>query len=214
MSALGLSVRHGGLVGAFRQRFVRRVQCRTVTALAATPLLHRVASGEEGAVEACMDQFGPIVWALSRRMSPSREDANDAAQEIFIDLWSKAGRYDPDVASEKTFVAMIARRRLIDRLRKRGRQPKTEPLVAAAEAVSSQPTDPVETRDEARRVEALLDGLKPQQRQVIRLAVMEGWTHRQISERLDIPLGTVKTHVRRGLQRVRDLLGRGGEEAR
>ncbi len=163
-------------------------------------------------MEACMDAYGPLVWALSRRMSPSNEDAADAAQEIFIDLWTKAARYDPAIASEKTFVAMIARRRLIDRLRKRGRRPQAQSLTAAADVVATS-VDRVMVQDEAGRVSRLIDQLKPQQKQVIRLAVVEGWTHTQIAERLDIPLGTVKTQVRRGLQRVRDALSAGGEEA-
>ena len=81
-----------------------------------------VAGGDAGAVRECLDAYGGLVWSLARRLSPGEAEAEDAVQEIFIELWSKAGRYDEGRASETTFVAMIARRRLIDRWRQRGRR--------------------------------------------------------------------------------------------
>jgi RNA polymerase sigma-70 factor (ECF subfamily) len=178
-----------------------------MTADASPSLLQRVADGDEAAVQECFDEFGGIVWSLARRMIPRGEDPADAVQEIFIELWRKADRYDPDIASEKTFVAMLTRRRLIDRIRKSGRTPNSAELDEAAHIPNDDRPDPVELSEEAARIRELMKELSPDQQRVLRLSINEGWSHRQIAENLDMPLGTVKTHVRRGLMRVRELLG-------
>lgn len=167
-------------------------------------LLNRIAAGDRGAVEAVMERYGNLVWSLARRFTSNRTDAEDAVQEIFIDLWSSAARYDGSKASESTFVAMIARRRLIDRLRKTKRQPGTEELDAVGDLGDPAASPDLETRDEAARAFRLIRELKPEQQEVIKLAVYDGYSHQGISDKLGIPLGTVKTHLRRGLLRVRD----------
>jgi RNA polymerase sigma factor (sigma-70 family) len=83
-------------------------------------ILERVARGDQQAVRECIDEFGGLVWAIARRMTRSRADAEDAVQEIFVDVWRSAARYDSVQGSEKVFITTIARRRLIDRIR-RGR---------------------------------------------------------------------------------------------
>ncbi len=80
-------------------------------------LLQRIAQGDESAVPACLAAYGGLVWSLARRYASDPSDAEDAAQEVFIELWRHAGRFDPAVASEATFVATVARRRLLDRAR-------------------------------------------------------------------------------------------------
>src|SRR5436190_14026687 len=90
------------------------------------PLLGRVAAGDEAAVRECLARYGGLVWSIARRFEPS--DAEDAVQEIFLDLWKSAARFDRAVASETAFVAMIARRRLIDRRRTRGRRPTLDAM--------------------------------------------------------------------------------------
>ena len=170
------------------------------------PLLARVAAGDQEAVSACLNEFGNLVWSLARRFTSSQADAEDAVQEIFIDLWSSAARYDSNKASETTFVAMLARRRLIDRVRKSKRQPDMEELSAAADF--QQPTlgPDIALQDDAKRAARLIRTLKPEQQQVIKLAVYEGHTHQSIADALQIPLGTVKTHLRRGLLKVREAM--------
>src|SRR5438132_13118196 len=90
-------------------------------------LLPRVARGDGVAVEQCVDRYGGLIWQIALRFSATRADAEDAVQEVFIDLWKSAARFDPTRASETTFVAMIARRRLIDRKRAHDRAPKQVP---------------------------------------------------------------------------------------
>ena len=87
-----------------------------------------MAAGDPLAVQECLDAYGGLVWSLARRMFQSRDDAEDAVQEIFVDIWRNADRFDPAQASETTFIAMIARRRLIDRLRYSNRRLSPESL--------------------------------------------------------------------------------------
>jgi len=172
-----------------------------------TSVLQRVAAGDDRAVEECVERFGGLVWSLARRTLADAADAEDAVQEVFIELWKHAGRYDPDAGSEATFVATITRRRLIDRLRKRGRRPDVAPLEEAERLPSPEEVDRVEARDEARRVVAAMGELKPDAQRALRLALEHGLTHREIAERTGMPLGTVKTHIRRGLLHLRESLG-------
>jgi RNA polymerase sigma-70 factor (ECF subfamily) len=168
--------------------------------------LARVAAGDQEAVQACLNRFGNLVWSLARRFTASQADAEDAVQEIFIDLWSSAARYDSGKASETTFVALLARRRLIDRLRKSGRAPNMEDLSSAADLQQPDPLPDAAVKDDAARAARLIRTLKPEQQQVIKLAVYEGHTHQSIADALQIPLGTVKTHLRRGLLKVREAM--------
>lgn len=171
-------------------------------------LLKRVAAGDQGAMTACMDQFGGLIWSLARRLSPNEADAEDAVQEIFVEIWRFADRFDPAKASETTFVAMLARRRLIDRLRKHGRQPVEESYedhhehAPSAEEVAGLGTD-------VARVAAALEGMKPEQQEAIRMSAWLGMSHSAIAEEMDLPLGTVKSHIRRGLIALREDLGAG-----
>ena len=98
-------------------------------------VLQRIASGDSAAVRDCIEQYGALVWSLARRLSRSPSDAEDATQEIFLDIWRSAGRFDAAQGSDKVFIAMIARRRLIDRLRKTSAEPPMDP-VETLEAVA------------------------------------------------------------------------------
>ena len=93
---------------------------------ASSLLLARIARGDERAVRECVQQYGALVWSMARRWSAHASDAEDAVQEIFIDLWRTASRYDSARATEAGWVAMIARRRLIDRTRRLQRSPILE----------------------------------------------------------------------------------------
>lgn len=170
------------------------------------PLLHRVAAGDESAVRQCLETYGGLVWSLARKRGLSGGEAEDAVQDVFTELWRSGGKFDPAIASEVTFVAMIARRRLIDARRKATRHASPEALVA--EAMASPPEPPAELGDEAARAAAAFTTLAPEQQRVLRLSVFEGHPHEVIARTTGLPLGTVKTHARRGLMRLREILGR------
>lgn len=177
-----------------------------------TLLLPRIAAGDQAAVPECLARYGGLVWTLARRRLGNEQDAEDAMQEVFIDLWRFADRFDPGIAEEITFVAMIARRRLVDRLRSRGRQPVTAALDAAAlsAAAASDGGGDVERRlelgEEARIAGEQLRGLKPEEQTVLRLSIYDSLSHAAIAERTGMPLGTVKSHIRRGLDSIRRTL--------
>src|SRR6202000_2241380 len=104
-------------------------------------MLQRIASGDSAAVRECIDQYGPLVWSIARRLSRTPSDAEDATQEVFLDIWRSAGRFDASQGSDKVFIAMIARRRLIDRLRKSSAEPPMDPL-ESLDGVSGAATSP------------------------------------------------------------------------
>lgn len=171
----------------------------------AQAILNRIASGDKSAVGDCLDAYGGLVWSLARRMCPN--DSEDAVQEIFIDIWKNAARFDAALASETTFVAMIARRRLIDRVRKIMRQPNVDSFedILIEPAVSSDRK--IQIGVEARQAAEALKELRPEQRQILHLSIIQGFSHQEIADALAMPLGTVKTHARRGILRVREILG-------
>lgn len=171
-------------------------------------LLQRVASGDSEAVQACIDQYSGLVWSLTRRLCRSHADAEEAVQEVFVSVWENADRFDATIASETTFIAMIARRRLIDRRRKQQRRPDHDSPVSEADVDLHDPSDRniSETQDEAARALHALNQLRPEQREVLQLSIMHGRKYEQIAETTGMPVGTVKTHARRGLIRLRKLL--------
>lgn len=170
-------------------------------------LLPRIAKGDEGAVEACLDRYGDLVWRIARRLVGDADTAADVVQEAFIDIWRAAPRFDPEQASERTFVAMIARRRVIDGWRARQRHAPATSLAEPTAIADAPSRDRLEESDEVARIQGLLSTLDPIPRQVLRLAVLGGWPHRQIATELGLPLGTVKSHIRRALLALRSQLG-------
>ncbi|MBL8823252.1 MAG: sigma-70 family RNA polymerase sigma factor [Planctomycetia bacterium] len=172
------------------------------------PLLPRIARGEQSAVAECLSRYGGMVWSLARRFLGDATEAEDAVQDIFVELWKNADRYNSALSSEATFITMVARRRLIDRRRKLGRRAEH---VTLPESVPEPQSGSVSTRmeiaDEAAKAIAALSELRPEQQEVLKLAVYHGMTHEQIALSTGLPLGTVKTHARRGLMRLRELLG-------
>jgi RNA polymerase sigma factor (sigma-70 family) len=176
-------------------------------------VLVRVARGDSQAVRECIDEFGGLVWAIARRMTRSRADAEDAVQEIFVDVWRSAGRFDAAQGSEKVFITTIARRRLIDRIR-RGRMNHLMDSEESLEDVRwAEPGNEGEIRVEAERAAAVVARLRPDQRKVLRMGLLEGMTHSEIATATGMPLGTVKTQMRRGLIQVRQWMKIGNPSA-
>jgi RNA polymerase sigma factor (sigma-70 family) len=169
-------------------------------------LLQRIASGDSAAVRECIDQYGALVWSIARRLSRTPSDAEDATQEIFLDIWRSAGRFDAAQGSDKVFIAMIARRRLIDRLRKTSAEPAMEPVATLETVVWADLGTAAETAIEAEQAARALAELRPEQRQVLELGLLHGLSQSEIATRLDMPLGTVKSFMRRGLIQVREYM--------
>jgi RNA polymerase sigma-70 factor (ECF subfamily) len=173
-------------------------------------LMSRVASGDEAAIAELYDRFGALVFKASRQVLNSRAEAEDASQEIFVRLWKTADRFDPRRARLVTWVMLIARRHLIDRLRRKVSRPEVLGLEAETETSMAgdthavQPALPVE---ESSALKARIDELPALQREVIERTYIRGFTLREVSEQLNAPLGTVKSALSRGLTRLRDRMG-------
>lgn len=169
-------------------------------------LLPRIAAGDQQAVGECLDRYGPVIFGLARRFFRDPAAVDDATQEAFIALWQSAARYDSAIAPESAFVIQIARRRIIDRFRRL--RSSNARLDDVQEPMSLDSTVTVDQRDEAARASDALLRLPEDQRHVLKLSIGHGMTYGEIAQKLSLPLGTVKSHARRGLIRLRELLGR------
>lgn len=186
-------------------------------------ILQRIARGDASGVEACLDEYGGLVLALAERYLRSvGGDAEDAVQEVFVELWRNAGRFDPVKGSEASFVATIAHRRLIDRRRKEstsyavragsGWDEGAGAARASMGELSKGGVHAAGVRDEARVVSEAFERLSPDEREALSLSIHYGLSHEGISRALGAPLGTVKTRIRRGLDKLREAVqfGAGG----
>ena len=147
---------------------------------------------------------------MARRWLRDDNLAEDIVQEIFIQIWKSAERYDPDLSSERTWIATIARRRLIDVRRKQGSALPLQELQTDAIGLEDAGEAAAILDEEARAARGALSRLAPEQQRMVSLSVLDGLSHSQIAEHTGLPLGTVKTHVRSGLARLRGLLGAAG----
>jgi RNA polymerase sigma-70 factor (ECF subfamily) len=177
-------------------------------------LMRRVAANDEAAIADLYDRFGSLVFRMAIQAMPNRAEADDAVQEVFIRLWRTADRYDPARAALVTWVMLISRRHLVDKLRRARARLKTSSLdqspVPLAETVREETTSP-RVFDDERMVGLMkrIDALPELQRTVVKRAYLGGQTLRQIGEELDTPLGTIKSALSRALVRLRE---RSGEE--
>lgn len=169
-------------------------------------ILQRISAGDQHAVAACLDEYGGLVWRLSMRYLGSKTDAEDATQEIFISLWASAHRFDPGKGSEPAFVATVAHRRLIDMKRSAWvrRAASIERTAEPSEKSPSQLESGAWGSDCEVAAKAF-GKLPPDERDALWLSVRGGMTHTQIAAATDLPIGTVKSRLRRGVQRLRDL---------
>lgn len=173
------------------------------------PLLKKVAEGDQQAVRELTRRYGGLVYALARRMCYSQSEVEDAVQEVFIAIWKSAGRFDASIATEETFIGMVTRRRLIDRRRRsirRSVEQATEDFSYVPSARDEGPQQTPDLSEDAQLAQKMLLTLRPEQQKVLRLSIGEGLSHEQIAELLSMPLGTVKTHVRRGLIALREAM--------
>lgn len=160
----------------------------------------RFGSDDPTVLRAAFDLCGGAVLAYGRRMLPSNEDAEDLVQQVFVAAWRQRTRYDPERASLLSWLLGIARFKAIDRLRKLERERRTV-LDDHRHAV-----DEADVAADRLLVREAMSWLRPEQQQVLELAFYEDLTHHQIADKLGMPLGTVKSHARRGMQRLRRFL--------
>jgi len=173
-------------------------------------ILQQVANGDRNAVEDCLAKYGGLVWSIARKLLRNSDDVEDAVQEIFLDVWKNAGRFDETKSSETTFIAMIARRRLIDRIRFSTRRISADSLDDVLLEPFTRADKDMQISLEAQQAAEAMRNLRPEQQQVLRLSIVQGMSHQEIADATGMPIGTVKTHARRGLMQVREFMGVGG----
>ena len=169
-------------------------------------LMNRVAAGDEDAVAELYDRFGSLVYKVARQLMPSQVEAEDAVQEVFVRLWKTADRYDPRRAKLVTWVMLITRRHLIDRMRRQAVRPSPSEFEGDLSSLGTSAQPDQQPQDAERNAVLLrrLAELPELQRAVIERAYLHGYTLREVSEQLDAPLGTVKSALSRGLARLRE----------
>ena len=167
-------------------------------------ILPLVAKGDETAMKRCIDSYGPLVWSIVCRRINERVDAEEACQEIFTEVWRIAGRFDSKVSKESTFIGMIARRRSIDWQRKQNRLPALANLDSLPE-LSTPSTNNLHSIDRS-ELWNILNELPSDTLNLFSLHFEKGLTHDEIARQTKLPIGTVKTKLRRGLIEARKLL--------
>ena len=183
--------------------------------VAEADLVARMAAGDTGAaLEGFYQRFAGLVLTVTSRILSSRAEAEEVLQEIFFELWRRAPQYDRSRASVTTWVLTVARSRALDARRARSRRPS-----GAGEESAVQPAPDEERPDEqtlaqqrSAAVRAAIARLTPEQRQAVELAYFDGLSHSEISARLNLPLGTVKSRILSAMKLLRGGLAELGEE--
>jgi RNA polymerase sigma-70 factor (ECF subfamily) len=175
----------------------------------AVHLIRQVANRDRDAFNQLYDRFSSLVFTLALRMLRVRSDAEDLLQEVFVQIWRQAESYSAERGSPEAWIINIARSRAIDKIRSIRRREKSFVLTDdPARAESSDNVESSAVESEARlTMNSALANLPEAQRKVLELAYFDGLTQTEIADRLAEPLGTVKTRMRSGIQRLRDILG-------
>jgi RNA polymerase sigma-70 factor (ECF subfamily) len=170
-------------------------------------LLAKVARGDEAAFAGVYDQFATLVYGLVRRVVRDPAQSEEVTQEVLLEVWRTASRFDPGEGSARSWLMTLAHRRAIDRVRSAQASARREARAAVATRDYDVVADEVETRLDAQRVRRCLETLTELQRESVTLAYYGGYTYREVAALLGVAVGTVKTRMRDGLIRLRDCLG-------
>jgi RNA polymerase sigma-70 factor (ECF subfamily) len=176
-------------------------------------LLRRAARGDESAFAELYDATAARVYGLVRRVVRDPHQAEEVAQEIYLEVWRTSARYDADRGSAQAWILTIAHRRAVDRVRSAEAASRREETYERRnrEVEHDVTAEVAHASLEARRVRGALEALTPVQREAVSLAYLGGYTHTEVAGLLDLPLGTAKTRIRDGLIRLRDTLGVGAD---
>ena len=168
-------------------------------------ILARKAAGEDGSFELLIEKYGNLVWSIGKKFLYRQSDVEDAVQEVFIAIWKSADKFDANKAKEITFVSMIARRRFIDHLRKISKHKNLESIdddnsghQLYKESILNESTD-------LQLIKNAIKSLDINDQELLNLSIYQGYSHSEISKLLNVPLGTVKTRIRRNLIKLKEV---------
>jgi RNA polymerase sigma-70 factor (ECF subfamily) len=172
-------------------------------------ILSRVAEGDQDAFGELYDQIAPRVLGLVRRLLKDFAQSEEVTQEIFLEIWQNATRYDPNKGGASTWILTIAHRRAVDRIRssQSTRDRDTRIGIRDFQTEYDSVSETVEVTIESERVKKAMSRLTELQRQAVSLAYYGGYSHSEVATMLSVPIGTVKTRLRDGMIRLRDELG-------
>lgn len=170
-------------------------------------IVAKVAKGDHAAFADLYDRTGPAVLGTARRVLRDPAQSEEVMQEVMLEIWRNASRFDPATGSASAWITTLAHRRAVDRVRSEQKASERELRAAAASIAFDEVIDEVEVNLEHERVRRCLTGLTPLQRESVTLAYYGGYSYREVAELLGVKVGTVKTRMRDGLIRLRDCLG-------
>jgi RNA polymerase sigma-70 factor, ECF subfamily len=170
-------------------------------------LLASVARGDQAAFESVYDQLAGPVYGLVRKVLRDPAQSEEVAQEVMLDVWRTASRFDAGRGSAVAWVMTIAHRRAVDRVRSESASTQREQKLAPGPVSGDDVAELVETALDRQRVRRCLGALTSLQAEAVKLAYYGGYTYPQVAELLGVALGTVKTRIRDGLIRLRDCMG-------
>jgi RNA polymerase sigma-70 factor (ECF subfamily) len=170
-------------------------------------ILAEVAKGDQAAFRAVYDQAAPAVLGVVRRVLRDPAQSEEVMQEVLLEIWRTAARFDPSAGSAAAWIMTVAHRRAVDRVRSEQRATERELRAATASIAYDEVSETALTSLEHQRVRRCLDGLTDLQRESVTLAYYGGYSYREVAQLLGVAVGTVKTRMRDGLIRLRDCLG-------
>lgn len=161
-------------------------------------LVERLADGDEAALAELYDRHAGMLTGLARRFLPGEPEADDLVHDVFLEAWRRAASFDPERGSVRSWLALMIRSRALDRIRKAERRLRA-PMPTTPRGEIPAPSRGIE----ARRLAKSLEDLSPEQRSIVEMTYFAGLTSREIAERLDVPVGTVKSRLRSALVALR-----------
>lgn len=172
-------------------------------------LLERVAGGDQLAFSELYDQISPRVFGLIKRLLRDHSQSEEVTQEVFLEIWQTATRFDPNKGAAATWILTMAHRRAVDRVRSSQSSRDRDVRIGIRDYNPDYDNvaETIEVRIEHERVEKAMSRLTELQRQAVSLAYYGGLSHSEVAAKLSVPIGTVKTRLRDGMIRLRDELG-------
>ena len=183
---------------------VRKEHLSPMSSDSTDSILNLIAKGEDRAFNLLIEKYGNLVWSIGRKFLYKESDVEDAVQDVFIAIWKAAEKFDHTKASEVTFISMIARRRFIDYLRKVSKHRNLQSIdddngqELFKESILNKSTD-------LQLIKDAIGTLEIEDQELLKLSIYQGYSHSEIAKLLNIPLGTVKTRIRRNLIKLKGL---------